>query len=59
HDAAPDEFTSFKEATDSGSSGSLTAPFAGRLGWYWQNDGDEAAVITLLLRGEYRLIESH
>lgn len=59
HDAAPDEFTSFKVATDSGSSGSLTAPFTGRAGWYWRNAGDEAAVITLSMRGEYRLIEHH
>jgi hypothetical protein len=56
-DAAPDEFTSFTVATDSKSSGFLTAPFTGRAGWYWRNDGDEAAVITLLLRGDYSLIK--
>ena len=53
HDAAPDEFTSFKVDTDSQSSGSLTAPFTGRAGWYWRNDGDASAVITLSLRGDY------
>ncbi len=46
-DAAPDEFTSFKVATDSRSSGFLTTPFTGRAGWYWRNEGDEATVITL------------
>jgi hypothetical protein len=56
-DAAPDEFTSFKVTTDSESSGSLTAPFTGRAGWYWRNDGETAAVITLSIRGDYDLIE--
>jgi hypothetical protein len=56
HDAAPDEFTSFETGTDSRSSGSLTAPFTGRAGWYWRNDGDSPAIITLSLRGDFRLI---
>jgi len=53
HDAAPDEFTSFKVDTDSQSSGALTAPFTGRAGWYWRNDGDVVAVVTLSMRGDY------
>jgi len=57
HDAAPDEFTSFKVATDSRSSGALTAPFTGRAGWYWRNDGDAVAVITLSLRGDYNQLQ--
>jgi len=57
HDAAPDEFTSFMVATDSESSGSLTAPFTGRAGWYWQNDGDEAAV-PLSQNGRRRPLQS-
>ena len=56
-DAAPDEFSSFEVETDSGSSGFFTAPFMGRAGWHWRNDGDESTVITLLLSGEYRLLE--
>ncbi len=30
-------FKSFKESTDNQSSGSLTAPFEGSHGWYWEN----------------------
>jgi hypothetical protein len=57
HDAAPDEFTSFRAATDSQSTGSLTAPFTGRAGWWWKNNGDVDVVVTLRLKGDYDLIE--
>jgi len=57
HDAKPDEFTSFETATSDKSAGSLTAPFTGRAGWYWQNDGAEAVVVELRTRGKYEVIE--
>jgi hypothetical protein len=56
-DAAPDEFTSFMVETDSESSGFLTAPFTGRAGWYWRNESETAAVITLSLSGDYSLMD--
>jgi len=59
HDAGPDEFTSFETATASSAEGSLVAPFTGRAGWYWQNNGAEPVVIELRSRGRYELIEKH
>jgi len=59
HDAKPDEFTSFEEATSAASAGSQQAPFTGRIGWYWQNDTDAPVVISLHARGQYHIIEQH
>lgn len=49
-------FKSFKESTGSQGSGSLTAPFEGTIGWYWENKGPTPVNITLQARGSYQLI---
>ena len=36
-------------------SGTLTAPFSGIHGWYWQNQGDSAVTVTLTSAGYYKL----
>ena len=59
HDAKPDEFTSFEVSTSDGATGKLTAPFTGRAGWYWKNNGSEPVVIQLRTRGQYEIIEQH
>jgi hypothetical protein len=55
-DAKPDEFESFEVATLNESSGTLTPPFAGAIGWYWQNKTDEPVKIVLKTQGEYEVI---
>ncbi len=49
-------FKSFKESTDRQSSGSLTAPFEGSHGWYWENKGRTPVTIVLNTRGRYRVL---
>jgi len=49
-------FKSFKESTGNRGSGSLTAPFEGTIGWYWENKGPTPVNITLQARGSYQLI---
>jgi hypothetical protein len=39
----------------SGSSGTLTAPFSGIHGWYWENTGSEPVTVTLTTAGYYNL----
>jgi hypothetical protein len=58
-DHVSDEFTSFETATSDQSLSSLPAPFTGRAGWYWQNDGVDPVVIPLHTRGQYEIIEQH
>ena len=36
-------------------SGTLTAPFSGIHGWYWQNQGDAEVTVTLASAGFYKL----
>ncbi len=52
----PGEFQSFEKATESSSSGELTAPFAGATGWYWKNQTDEPVEIILKTKGDYQII---
>jgi HupE / UreJ protein len=47
-------FKSFKKSTSSQESGSLTTTFAGTHGWYWKNNTQYPAVITLKTKGEYQ-----
>ncbi len=46
----------FKEGTDSKSSGSLTVPFEGSHGWWWKNKSSKNIVITLKTTGAYEII---
>lgn len=53
--AQGDDFTSFKKARSSKDSGSLTAPFAGTIGWWWKNNGMAPVTLTLRVKGSYEL----
>jgi hypothetical protein len=43
-----------KDARDT-ASGTLTAPFAGIHGWYWENPGDSPVTVTLSAAGFYNM----
>jgi hypothetical protein len=43
-----------KNATDT-ASGTLTAPFAGIHGWYWENTSDKAVTVTVSAAGFYNM----
>ena len=49
-------FKSYQESAGSQSNGSLTAPFAGVHGWYWENDSDLPIVVTLSTKGAYQIV---
>ena len=56
-DGAPAGFAETYEKTNAmtTASGTLTAPFAGIHGWYWENTTDAAATVTIIASGFYRL----
>jgi hypothetical protein len=49
-------FESFAEATVNEMSGSITAPFAGSHGWYWNNTSSSEVVISLKTQGNYEVL---
>ena len=49
-------FKSFKESTQNQSSGTLSVPFTGSHGWYWQNKSNKPVTIILKTRGEYKIL---
>lgn len=49
-------FKSFKESTDNQSNGTLTAPFEGPHGWYWENKTQSPVTIILNTKGSYRIL---
>ncbi len=49
-------FKSYKETTDSQSSGSLSAPFEGVHGWYWENKSGAPVTVVLNTKGTYRVL---
>lgn len=48
-------FKSFKESTQSESNGTLTVPFTGSHGWYWENKTNQTVIIILKTRGNYKI----
>jgi hypothetical protein len=44
-----------KQASTRDASGTLTAPFSGIHGWYWENAGDQAVTVTLKSAGFYKM----
>ena len=56
-DGAPRGYAQSYEKKDgvSGASGTLTAPFSGIHGWYWENTTGQDATITLTTAGYYNL----
>lgn len=49
-------FKSFKESTQSQSSGTLSVPFTGSHGWYWANKTNQAVTVFLKTSGNYKII---
>jgi hypothetical protein len=56
-DGAPRGYAQTYEKKDgmTGASGTLTAPFSGIHGWYWENTTDQQAKVTLTTAGYYNL----
>ncbi len=56
-DGAPRGYAQTYEKTDrqSEASGTLTAPFSGIHGWYWENTTDQEITVTLTSAGYYNL----
>jgi hypothetical protein len=49
-------FKSYKLSTQNQSSGTLSVPFTGVHGWYWENKTNKPISITLKTRGKYKKI---
>jgi hypothetical protein len=45
----------YEKSRGSAASGTLTAPFSGIHGWYWQNTGSQNVTVTLTSSGFYNL----
>jgi hypothetical protein len=56
-DGAPRGYAETYEMADgkSEASGTLTAPFSGIHGWYWENKGTEPVTVTLTSAGYYNM----
>ena len=56
-DGAPRGYAESFEKQDAraAASGTLTAPFSGIHGWYWENPGDSAVTVTLSAAGFYNM----
>lgn len=56
-DGGPRGYAQTYEKKDgmTGASGTLTAPFSGIHGWYWENSTDKDATVTLASAGYYNL----
>ena len=55
-DGAPRGYAqTYEKRQASAASGTLTAPFSGIHGWYWQNVGDQALTVTLTSSGFYNM----
>lgn len=52
----PENFTSAKIDTLAEDEGTYAAPFYGRHGWYFRNDGPAPVTITLETTGDYRIL---
>ena len=55
-DGAPRGYAqSYEKASGTGRNGTLTAPFPGIHGWYWENAGSQPVTVTLTSAGFYNL----
>lgn len=48
-------FESYTKAYSNNMAGTLLAPFEGKHGWYFKNNGKEDVVVTIRLKGQYVL----
>jgi len=49
-------FQSYQEGEESKASGSFTAPFDGKHGWYWKNSSNTPVEVVLEIQGKYTLM---
>lgn len=49
-------FESYGAATADSIKGTITLPFAGSHGWYWQNEHDSDVVVSLRTMGNYEVL---
>lgn len=55
-DGAPRGYAqTYEKSQGSGASGTLTAPFSGIHGWYWENLGNQDITVTLTSSGFYNI----
>lgn len=52
----PENVTTAKIATLTEDEGTYTAPYYGRHGWYWRNDGTAPITLTLETTGDYTIL---
>ena len=50
-------YESYTLAYSNNMAGTLTAPFEGKHGWYFRNETKEAIVVTIKLKGQYKLFK--
>jgi len=50
-------FESYTEAYSNNMTGTLTAPFKGKHGWYFRNKNKEDVTVTIKLKGQYQLFD--
>ena len=50
-------FESYTEAYSNNMTGTLTAPFEGKHGWYFRNKNKEDVTVTIRLKGQYQLFD--
>lgn len=48
--------TTHKQGVSAGDQGNFTAPFTGRHGWWWHNNGAETITVTLSTQGRYVIL---
>lgn len=50
------EFTSWRRGTTSTQAGDLRAPFAGTVGWYWDNGGSDPVHVEVQVAGSFEVV---
>lgn len=55
-DAPEGEFTSWRQETTSNQSGDMRAPFAGTVGWYWENRDPDPVTVEVRVAGVFEVV---
>jgi hypothetical protein len=51
--AVNDEYTSYEKGNSASGTGTFRAPFDGRHGWYWKNNGTSPVQVTVTAKGNF------
>lgn len=51
--AVNDDYTSYEKGDSAGASGTFRAPFNGRHGWYWKNNGNKPVRLAATAKGKF------